>query len=155
MRRLKTVCIVVFIFIPPDPFSFSFIMEYSINEDKKFNSINCECQGFRYVKSGKYGNSVYIKFWIDKQTNLLELNAQHNHDAAMHRSGKIIIGNTIKRKAEVLSANLREVFNDTCRGLNEASSVTFKSWESGMFKRIRILPPKICFRIRFSLARIT
>ena len=33
----------------------------------------------------------------------------------------------IKRKAEVSSANLREVFNDTCRGLNEASSVTFKS----------------------------
>ena len=61
----------------------------------------------------------------------------------MHRSDKIIVSNTDKRKAEVSSANLREVFNDTCRVLNEASSVTFKSLESSMFKRRRILLPKM------------
>ena len=130
-------------------------MEYSIIEGKKLNSINYECQGFRHVKCGEYGNSIYIKCAlfrsnscactgkIDKQSNFLELNAQHNHDAAMHSSEKIIICNTIKRKAEVSSANLREVLNDSCRGLNEASSVTFKSLESSMLKRRRILQPKL------------
>ena len=125
-------------------------MEYSIIEGRKLNSTNYECQSFRYVKSGEYGNSIYTKCAlfrsnscactgkIDKRTNLLELNAQHNHGAAMHRSEKIIVSNTIKRKAEISSANLREVFNDTCRGLNEASSVTFKSLESSMFKRRKI-----------------
>ena len=144
-----------FKFIPPNHFAFSFIMEYSIIEGKKLNSTNYECQGFRYVKSGEYGNSIYTNCAlfrsnscactgkIDKQTNLLELNAQHNHDAAMHRSEKIIVSNTIKRKAEVSSENLREVFNDTCRGLYEASSVTFKTLESSMFKRGRILHPKM------------
>ena len=39
---------------------------------------------------------------------------------------------TIKRKAEVSSGNLRQVFNDPYRGLNEASSVTFKSLESSI-----------------------
>ena len=109
---------------------------------------------FSVSKSGEYGNSIYTKCAlfrsnscactgkIDKQTNLLELNAQSNHDAAMHRSEKIIVSNTIKRKAEVSSGNLREVSNDICRGLNEASSVTFKSLESSMFKRRRIYNPR-------------
>ena len=144
----------IFKFIPPNPFAFSFIMEYSIIEGKKLNSTNYECQGFRYVKSGEYGNSIYTKCAlfrsnscactgkIDKQTNLLELNAQHYHEAAMHRSEKIIVSNIIKRKSEASSANLREVFNDTCRGLNEASSVTFKSLENCVFKRRRIYNPR-------------
>ena len=81
-------------------------MEYSIIEVNKLNSTYYECQ------------------------NLLEINAQNNHEAAMHRPKKIIVSNTIKRKAEVSSANLRKLFNDTFPGLNEASSVTFKYLES-------------------------
>ena len=79
---------------------------------------------------------------LAKLTNRQIFSKKHNHDDAMHRSEKIIISNTIERKAEV-SANLREVFNDTRRGLNEASSLAFKSLESSMFKRRRILQPKM------------
>ena len=130
-------------------------MEYSTIEGKKLNSSNYECQGFRYVKSREYGNSIYFKCalfrsnsctctgMINKQTDLLEIKCPHNHDAAAHKSEKIIISNTIKSKAEISTVNLREVFNDSCREQNEAASVTFKCLESSMYKRRRILQPKM------------
>ena len=38
---------------------------------------------------------------INKLTDLLEIKCPHNHDAAAHKSEKIIISNTIKCKAEI------------------------------------------------------
>ena len=60
-------------------------MEYSVVEGKKLNSINYECEGFRYVKSRECENSIYLRCAlfrkhsypsiakIDKITNLFEL----------------------------------------------------------------------------------
>ena len=83
-----------------------------------------------------YSRDLYHKFGGVPLLRMILINdlhpVPHNHDV-MHRSEKIIICNILKRKAEVSSANLREVFNDTCRELNEAPSVTFK----------RILQPKM------------
>ena len=36
-------------------------MEYSLVEGKNFNSINYECQGFRYVKSRECETAIYLK----------------------------------------------------------------------------------------------
>ena len=132
-----------------------FKMEYSLIEGKKLNSNNYECQSFRYIKSREHGNSIYLKCSlfrnnsctcagkINKQTNLLELTSAHNHDSAAYNSGRIIISNTVKSKAENSTTNLRELFNETCRGSDEASSVTFRILESSMYKRRRILQPKL------------
>ena len=48
---------------------------------------------------------------INKATNLIEFTRFHNHDTASYNIKKIILSNAIKRKAEVSSANLREIFN--------------------------------------------
>ena len=68
---------------------------------------------------------------IDKITNLLESTRVHNHDFDSHNCNKIMISNEIK----VSTGSLREIFNDTCRDVDGASSVTFKSLESSMFKK--------------------
>ena len=130
-------------------------MEYSLIEGKKIHSKNYECQSFRYVKSREFGDSIYLKCAlfrtksctcigkINKKTNLFELTGAHNHDLAAFNSGKIFISNTVKRRAENSTTNLRELFNETCRESDEASSVTFKRLESNMYKRKRILQPKL------------
>ena len=107
-------------------------MEYSVIEGKKLNSNNYECQGFRNIKSREHCN-----------TNLLQLTSPHCHDPGADYSGKIIITNTIKRKAENSTTKLRELFNECCRESDAASSVTFRSLESSMYKRRRILQPKL------------
>ena len=101
-------------------------MEYSVIEGKKLNSNNYECQGFLYVKSREHGDSIYLKCAlfriksctctgkINKQTNLLQLTSPHCHDPGANYSGKIIITNTIKHKAENSTTNLRELFNECC-----------------------------------------
>ena len=62
--------------------------------------------------------------------------------ADAHDSKKIISSDEIKRKAEVSTTNLREVFNDCCGNSDGASCVNFKKLESSMVKR-RLLQPKI------------
>ena len=84
---------------------------------------------------------------IDKATNLMNLTHIHNHDTASYNDKKIMLSNSIKRKAEVSTANLREIFNETCRESDGASSVTFRSLGSSMYKRRRTLQPNICSRI--------
>ena len=130
-------------------------MEYSLVEGKKLNSNNYGCEGFHYVKCREYATTIYLKCAlfrtnsclsigiIDKITNLLEVTRVHNHDSNSHNSKKILISNAIKRKAEISRGNLRELFNETCRGVDGASSVTFRSLESSMFKRRKIRQPKI------------
>ena len=54
-----------------------------------------------------------------------------------------MISNAIKSKAEVSTGNLREIFNESCRDVDGATSVTFKSLESSMFKRRKIRQPKL------------
>ena len=130
-------------------------MEYSLVEGKKLNSNNYGCEGFHYVKCREYATTIYLKGAlfrtnsclsigiIDKITNLLEVTRVHNHDSNSHNSKKILISNAIKRKAEISRGNLLELFNETCRGVDGASSVTFRSLESSMFKRRKIRQPKI------------
>ena len=67
----------------------------------------------------------------------------HNHSEDAYNSDKIVLRNNIKRGAEISTTNLREVYNDCCRNSDVASSVTFKSIESTMYKRRRLLQPKI------------
>ena len=130
-------------------------MEYSVIEGKKLNSKNYESEGFRYVKTRECEGSIYIKCAlfrtnscpcigrIDKATNLMNLTHIHNHDTASYNDTKIILSNSIKRKAEVSTASLREIFNETCRESDGASSVTFRSLGSSMYKRRRTLQPKL------------
>ena len=80
---------------------------------------------------------------IDKATYLMNLTRIHNHDTASYNDKKIMLSNSIKRKAEVSTANLREIFNETCRESDGASSVTFRSLGSSMYKRRRTLQPKL------------
>ena len=56
---------------------------------------------------------------------------------------KSVFSNNIKRGAEISTTNLREIFNDCCRNSEVASSVTFKTLESIMCKRRRLLQPKV------------
>ena len=44
---------------------------------------------------------VYLSGKINKLTNLLELTSAHNHVSAAYNSGRIIISNTVKRKAGI------------------------------------------------------
>ena len=130
-------------------------MEYSLVEGKKLNSTNYESEGFRYVKSRECETTIYLKCAlfrthsclsigrIDKITNLLEVTRVHTHDTESHNGKKILLSNAIKRKAEISTGNLREVFNETCRDADGASSVTFRRLGSSMFKRRRIRQPKI------------
>ena len=130
-------------------------MEYSVIEGKQLNSKNYESEGFRYVKARECEGSIYIKCAlfrtnscpcigrIDKATNLMNLTHIHNHDTASYNDKRIILSNSIKRKAEVSTANLREIFNETCRESDGASSVTFRSLGSSMYKRRRTLQPKL------------
>ena len=131
-------------------------MEYSLVEGKKLNSNNYQCEGVRYVKCRDCETTIYLKCAlfrtnsclsigkIDKITNLLEVTRVHNHDSNSHNCKKILISNAIKRKAEISTGtSLRELFNETCRGVDGASSVTFRSLESSMFKRRKIRQPKI------------
>ena len=64
-------------------------------------------------------------------------------EANANNDEKIIISNQIKRKAEISSCNLRELFNETCRESLGASCVTFKKLESSIYKRRRISQPKL------------
>ena len=101
-------------------------MEYFLVEGKKLNSTNYECEGFRYVKSRECETTIYLKCAlfrtlsclsigrIDKITNLLEVTRVHTHDTESHNCKKILLSNAIKRKAEISTGNLREVFNETC-----------------------------------------
>ena len=130
-------------------------MKYSIVEGKKLNSRNYECEGFRYVQARECQGFISLKCAlfstnscpcigrINKATDLIEITHFHNHDTASYNTKKIILSNSIKRKAEVSSANHREIFNETSRESEGASSVTYKSLGSSMYKRRRILQPKI------------
>ena len=102
-------------------------MEYSLVEGKKLNSKNYESEGFRYVKARECEGAIYLKCAlfrtnscpcigrIDKTTCLIYSTHIHNHNVASYNAKKIVLSNIIKRKAEVSTSNLREIFNETCR----------------------------------------
>ena len=66
-------------------------MDYSVVEGKKLNSINYECEGYRYVKFRECENSIYLRCAlfrklscpsiakVDKITNIFRTNSSiHN-----------------------------------------------------------------------------
>ena len=131
-------------------------MDFSIVEGEKLNSTNYISGGYRYTKNRESNGTIYLKCTLARQNaceglakistlvNLLEITRAHNHSESEYKSHSIVLANRIKRTVEISTDNLREIFNLECRNSTEAATtLTFKTLESTMFKRRRSHLPKL------------
>ena len=119
-------------------------------------SCNYISGGYRYTKNRESNGTIYLKCTLARQNaceglakistlvNLLEITRAHNHSESEYKSHSIVLANRIKRTAEISIDNLRQIFNLECRNSTEAATtLTFKTLESTMFKRRRSHLPKL------------
>ena len=129
-------------------------MNYETIEGKRKGSVVYVHNGYLYGFFRTYKNHVRVRCleWRRKCKAFGKIvgdqfivQGEHtNHESAMCKE-VLSLKATLKHKAETSCTSLRELFNTECAELDEdiATSVSFKSLESTMFKRRRLSYPPL------------